>query len=98
MWFEIALIAIFLLVGQIIFGHFEEKTPRWRILLKTALIIALFPSISYFFGRFWFWLAFAIALIPLLIIHGWWLPKQGINGWTGKPRDKYYELRGWKKD
>jgi hypothetical protein len=24
------------------------------------------------------------------------LPRKGINGWTGEPKDKYYALRGWK--
>lgn len=32
-----------------------------------------------------------------IIIHGWWLPKHGINGWTGEPRDKYLELVGARK-
>jgi bacteriorhodopsin len=98
MWFEIAVIAILLLFGHIAFGHFEEKTPRWRKLLKAVLTIAVFSLISYFFGSFWFWIALIIALIPPLVIHVWWLPKQGINGWTGEPKDKYYELRGWKID
>jgi hypothetical protein len=30
-------------------------------------------------------------------IHAIWLPGKGINGWTGEPENKYYELRGWKK-
>ena len=38
-----------------------------------------------------------IMIIPVLIIHIWWLPKKGINGWTGEPKEKYYELRGWSK-
>lgn len=97
MWFEIAITAIIFLIGHILFGHFEEKTPRWRKFLKVAIAVVLFPSIAYFFGSFWFWIAFVIALIPPLIIHLWWLPKHGINGWTGEPKDKYYELRGWKK-
>ena len=96
MWFEVAITAILLLAGQVFFGHFEEKTPRWRVLLKQALAIVLFPLISYYFGRFWFWTAFGIGLLPALIIHLWWLPKHGINGWTGEPKEKYYELRGWK--
>ena len=24
-----------------------------------------------------------------------WLLKQGVNGWTGEPKEKYYQLRGW---
>jgi hypothetical protein len=96
MWFEIAIIAKFLLVGHILFGHFEEKTPRWRKLLKAALTLIIFPSIAYFFGSFWFWTALGLAVVPVLLIHLWWLPKQGINGWTAEPKEKYYQLRGWK--
>ncbi|MCY7348166.1 MAG: hypothetical protein LH614_18395 [Pyrinomonadaceae bacterium] len=98
MWFEIAIVAVLLLVGQILFAHFEEQTPRWRILLKQALGIVALVSISYFFGRFWFYASLVALSIPVLIIHGWWLPKHGINGWTGEPKDKYYKLRGWKSD
>jgi hypothetical protein len=98
MWFEIAVTAVLLLVGHILFERFEEKTPRWRKLLKAALAMALFPSTAYFFGEFWFWAALGAAFVPVLIIHAWWLPRRGINGWTGEPKDKYYELRGWKKD
>ena len=96
MWFEIAITAILLLVGQILFGHFEERTPRWRILAKHALGIIVYTAIAYFFGRFWFYLSIAVTLAPLLIIHVWWLPKHGVNGWTGEPKEKYYALRGWK--
>jgi hypothetical protein len=96
MWFEIAVVAIILLVGQILFAHFEEKTPRWRMLLKQALAIVIFTSISYFFGRFWFYVSIVLAFIPPLVIHAWWLPKNGVNGWTGEPKEKYYALRGWK--
>jgi hypothetical protein len=96
MWFEIAVVSLLLLIGQIFFAHFEEKTPRWRMLLKNVFAIAIFTAISYFFGRFWFGLALILAFIPPLIIHAWWLPKNGINGWTGEPKEKYYALRGWK--
>ncbi|MDQ3712782.1 MAG: hypothetical protein M3388_11275 [Acidobacteriota bacterium] len=97
MWFEISIVALLLLVGQIFGGRFEEQTPRWRILLKHALGICIFVSIAYFFGTFWFYISLVGATIPALIIHAWWLPKHGINGWTGEPKDKYYDLRGWKK-
>ena|SRR5687768_3224986 len=97
MWFEIAIVALLLLFYQVVFGHFEEQTPRWRILLKHTLAVLIFVSVSYFFGRFWFFVSIAVVHVPVLIIHFWWLPKNGINGWTGEPRDKYYELRGWKR-
>ena len=36
--------------------------------------------------------------IPVLYIHIVILGKHGINGWTGEPKEKYYEFRGWDKD
>ena len=74
------------------------QTTRWRILLKNALGILILVSVSYIFGRFWFYVSLVAAMIPALIIHVWWLPKHGINGCTGEPKEKYYELRGWKPD
>jgi small-conductance mechanosensitive channel len=97
MWFEIAVIAIIFAVGNILFGHFEEQTPKWRRLLKMAIVMLVAVSLSAFVGRVWFWAFLAAMLVLVLAIHGWWLPRHGINGWTGEPRDKYYALRGWKR-
>jgi hypothetical protein len=52
------------------------------------------------------WVSRAIALtvlglffVPMLYVHLYYLPrKKGINGWTGEPKRKYYEFRGWNKD
>ena len=30
-----------------------------------------------------------------VVVHGWWLPRQGINGWTAEPKERYYKFRGW---
>jgi hypothetical protein len=49
-------------------------------------------------GRFWFFVFLGVSFTAPRVIHLWWLPKHGINGWTGEPREKYYTLRGcWKK-
>ncbi len=98
MWYEVAIIALLFAVGNIFFGHFEEKTPRWRKLLKLILFIGISLLISYYAGRIWFHIFLGVMSIPVLIIHAWWLPKKGINGWTGEPKEKYYELRGWSAD
>ena len=97
MWLEVAVVATLFAVGNILFGHFEEGTPKWRRLAKLALVMALGVAISRSFGRAWFWAFLAAMALPAIVIHAWWLPKRGINGWTGEPRDKYYELRGWKR-
>lgn len=92
LWFEVALVMTIFAVGNILFGHFEEHKPKWQRLLKVMHVTAVFVAISAFFGRAW---AFGFLAVPLLgaaVIHLWWLPKHGINGWTAEPREKYYEL------
>jgi predicted MFS family arabinose efflux permease len=96
MWMEVAVVAIIFAVGNILFGHWEAETPRWRRLLKFVLILGLTLAISAFAGRRWAFLFIGLLALPVVIIHAWWLPRHGINGWTGEPRDKYYALRGWK--
>jgi hypothetical protein len=97
MWFEVAVVASLFAIGNILFGHFEEGTPKWRRVAKFFLFIGITILISKTAGRVWVFVFIGASLIPPLIIHLWWLPKQGINGWTGEPKDKYYELRGWKR-
>jgi hypothetical protein len=31
----------------------------------------------------------------VIYVHAIWLPRNGVNGLTAEPRDKYYALRGW---
>jgi hypothetical protein len=98
MWLEVAVVSLLFAVGEVLFGHFEEGTPKWRRLLKIALTLALAVSISAYLGRAWFWTFLGAMMLPPIYIHVWWLPRHGINGWTGEPREKYYALRGWKPD
>lgn len=97
MWFEIALVASIFAVGNILFGHFEEGTPRWKRVVKFFLLTGIAVLISATAGRVWFFVFLGALFASALVIHLWWLPKHGINGWTCEPRDKYYELRGWRK-
>jgi uncharacterized membrane protein YfcA len=96
MWFEVAVVATLFAVGNIVFGHFEEGTPKWRRIAKLALFAVLGVFVSSRFGRTWFWVLLAVPAVAVVVIHAWWLPRHGINGWTGEPREKYYALRGWK--
>jgi hypothetical protein len=80
--------------GNILFGHFEEHQPKARRLLKVGLFVGLIVVSSYWGLR---WLGYAlIGVLGLAAayIHIWWLPSHGINGWTGEPKAKYYELLG----
>jgi hypothetical protein len=97
LWFEVAVVTGIFAVGSIFFGHFEERTPRWRKVLKLVLFIAITTALSAFLGRAWAFGFLGLCLLAVLYIHAVWLPGKGINGWTGEPKDKYYALRGWTK-
>lgn len=96
MWMEVAIVAIIFAVGNILMGHWEAQTPKWRRLLKFVLFVALTLGISAGVGRAWAFGFLGLLGVAVLIVHGWWLPRRGINGWTGEPKEKYYALRGWK--
>jgi hypothetical protein len=96
-WFEVAVICGLTAVGTIVMGHFEERTPKWRRVLKLLLFCVLSAAISATAGRVWFFIFLGALFVGVLVIHAWWLPRKGINGWTGEPRDRYYRLRGWMK-
>lgn len=86
-------------VGNMTMGHFEEQTPKLRRVGKYLLFLLLICGLSIAFGRTVAMLVLAAFSLPLLYVHGYYLPrKKGINGWTGEPKSKYYEFRGWNKD
>lgn len=96
MWLEVAIITSIFAVGNILFGHFEEHTPKWRRIAKMLLAVGLTILITQTIGRIWVYVLLGIMFLAFLVIHGWWLPKNGINGWTAEPKEKYYAFRGWK--
>jgi hypothetical protein len=92
LWLEVAVVMSIFAVGNILFGHFEEHKPKWQRLLKVFLVTLLFLGLSVVLGRVWAFGFLALMLSGAAVIHVWWLPKHGINGWTGEPKEKYYEL------
>jgi len=99
LWFEVAIVSIIYALGNIMMGHFEERTNKIRRVGKYLFSMILVCFISYYFGRV-FSLSFILCFtIPVLYVHGYYLPKKkGINGWTGEPKSKYYEFRNWDKN
>ena len=94
-WMDVAVVAGMFAVGNILFGHFEAHTPKWRRILKLFIVTGLVALISSTAGRIW-----SVAPHRRDARRGRhhprrWLPKHGINGWTGEPKEKYYALRGW---
>ena len=97
LWFEVAIVMTLVGFGSILFGHFEEHKPKWRRLVKVVIILAIELTVSATIGRIWAFGLLALLLLVVFFLHAWWLPKHGVNGWTGEPRERYYELIGHKK-
>jgi hypothetical protein len=96
LWFEVAIISIIFAVGNMVMGHFEERTPKLRRVGKYVLTVILTCVISFYLGRNVAMSLLAFLVLPIIYIHGYILPrKYGINGWTGEPKSKYYKFRGW---
>jgi hypothetical protein len=94
-WFEVAVMCGLMAIGNILFGPFHENRAKgWRV-AKVFLGATVAVLVSAAFGRSWFFGLVGVMTLAVLIVHGWWLPRQGINGWTAEPRDKYHALRGW---
>jgi hypothetical protein len=98
LWFEISIVTILILLGHIFLGHFEERSPKWRKLLKYLVTVVFIISSSIFLGRIIAFTILGLTFIPVIYIHAILLPKKGINGWTGEPKSKYYDFRGWDKN
>lgn len=91
-WFDVAVVMSLFAIGNILFGHFEEHNPKWRRLLKVAIVLVVVLGLASTAGRVWAYLFIAALFAGAAYIHLHWLPKHGINGWTGEPKDKYLEL------
>lgn len=99
LWFEVAIVSVVYAAGNILFGHFEEQTPKWRRLAKYLLSLVVVILLSIYLGRTVAMIFLASFSIPFLYVHGWYLPKKkGINGLTGEPKSRYYDFRGWDKN
>jgi len=99
LWFEIAIVSMIYAFGNILMGHFEERTPKIRRVGKYIITLLIICAISVYIGRAWAMGLLILFIIPLLYVHGYVLPrKKGINGWTGEPKSKYYDFRKWDKN
>ncbi len=93
-WFDVAVVMSIFAVGNILFGHFEEHRPKWRRLLKVALVLAIVIGVASSVGRAWAYGVLAVPAVVAVWVHLVWLPRHGVNGWTGEPRARYHELVG----
>ena len=98
LWFEVSVVSIFFLIGNIVFGHFEERSPKWRKFAKYIVTLAIIILLSVYFGRTVAMVILGLTVLPIIYVHGVLLPRKGINGLTGEPKGKYYDFRRWDKN
>lgn len=91
-WFDVAIVMAIFAVGTILFGRFEEHKSRGRRLLKVALVLGVTLTLASTLGRVWAYGFLMIQLAGAAWVHLHWLPRRGVNGWTGEPRERYLEL------
>ncbi|GAB3258235.1 hypothetical protein GCM10027347_21390 [Larkinella harenae] len=99
LWVEVAIVSAIYALGNILFGQFEEQTPKWRRVGKYLFTLVFITSLSLLVGRTVAFIVLGAFTLPVLYIHGYYLPRKiGVNGLTGEPKSKYYDFRGWSKD
>jgi hypothetical protein len=91
-WFDLAVILGVFALGSVLFGRFEQHKPRARRVAKVILVSALYVWIAQGAGRLWSGLFLGVMAVAAAVVHMWWLPRHGINGWTAEPYNEYLEL------
>ena len=95
-WFEVAVMCALLCLGNIVLKGFAQYESSFRRIVKMIVGVAIAVSVSVMAGRTWFFALLGAYFVVLVVIHAWWLPKNGVNGITAEPREKYFALRGWR--
>src|SRR6185503_5813601 len=98
MLLDLGIMAALLAFGNWKFHRVDPFLPAWKRVVKTVLALAVTAIVSWYFGTKGVLVMLGVMMIPLVYVHGYWLPKNGVNGWTAEPIEKYYALRGWKRD
>ena len=70
LWLEVAIVTIFFLFGNIYFGHFEERSPKWRKVAKYIVSLAIILLVSHYFGRTAAFILLGLSILPIIYVHG----------------------------
>ena len=95
-WFEVAVVCGLTCIGSAVLSGFAQYESKWRRILKLVIGVAIAVAVSATVGRPWFFALLGALAVFLVVIHGWWLPRHGVNGLTAEPKEKYFALRRWK--
>lgn len=85
-------LAIASLAYFVVFNNFEKHVPLHQRLAKLAILVGILAIIGLLFGRVAFWGIIGLMTLGQVYLHGIYFPKQGINGLTAEPYDKYLKV------
>lgn len=92
-WMEVLIVLTIASFAYFVaFNNFEKHLPLQRRVTKLFMVVGILAVIGILFGRYAFWGMIALMTIGQVYLHGWYFPKQGINGLTAEPHDKYLEV------
>lgn len=79
-------------LGNIVFSAYERHVPPLKRLAKLAFLIGLVVLLHIIAGRALVVSAFAVLIVGMIFLHGWWFPKHGIHWRTAEPYEDYLKL------
>lgn len=92
-WMEVLIVLTIASFAYFVaFNNFEKHLTLQRRVTKLFIVVGILAIIGTLFGRYAFWGIIALMTIGQVYLHGWYFPKQGINGLTAEPHDKYLEV------
>lgn len=91
-WIDILIVLAGWTIGNTIFNNFEKHLPLKRRLAKLLALLVILTIIGLLFGRYLFYGLIALMAVGQTILHAWYFPKHGVNGFTAEPYAKYLEL------
>ena len=93
---QLAIVGCTYSLAVITFGAFELGVPIWRRSLKFLVTASLIAALAYWFGIAVATTVYVAMMAAGVSFHIWWCTKNGIEILRPEPRDRYFQLRGWK--
>jgi hypothetical protein len=88
---DLLIVSVAMNVLIVLFGHFEVYTPKWRRIVKVAVLMGGTAGFSTFVGH-WSLLFLTAMMGGGGWYHTWWCRKNDIHPLTAEPRDRYERL------
>ena len=84
LWFELVVASTAFALGQILFEHFDEKTPKGRTVENLAAAFGIAVLVSATLGRGWFFALLGLAAAVAVYGHACVLPRASSR--SSRPR------------